>query len=76
MNDSLKPGWKTTEFWSTVFAQVFAVLALLGLVNARETATLQDAANHVAEALVLFGANAAVVLYYIKTRFHLKGGPK
>jgi hypothetical protein len=76
MNDSPKSGWKTTEFWSTIFAQVFAVLALLGLVNAREAATLQDAANHVAEALVLFGTNAAVVLYYIKTRFHLKGGPK
>jgi heme A synthase len=76
MNDSLKPGWKTTEFWSTVLAQVFALLALLGLVNAKEAVTLQDAANHVAEAMVLFGTNAAVVLYYIKTRFHLKGGTK
>jgi hypothetical protein len=76
MNDSPKPGWKTTEFWSTVFAQVFALLALFGLMNAKEAITLQDAANRVAEALVLFGTNAAVVLYYIKTRFHLKGGPK
>jgi len=72
----LKPGWKTTEFWSTVFAQVFAVLALLGLVNGQEAATLQESANQMVAALVLFLTHAGVVLYYVKTRFHLKGGTK
>ena len=77
MNDSLlKPGWKTTEFWSTIIAQVFAVLALLGLVNGKEAATLQESANQVVAALVLFLTNAGVVVYYVKTRFHLKGGTK
>jgi hypothetical protein len=77
MNDtSLKPGWKTTEFWSTLIAQVFALLALLGLVQGKESATLQESANHVAAALVLFLTHAGVVVYYVKTRFHLKGGAK
>jgi len=77
MNVSLlNPGWKTTEFWSTIFAQVFAVLALLGLVNGKEAATLQESANQVVAALVLFLTNAGVVVYYVKTRFHLKGGTK
>ena len=77
MNDtSLKPGWKTTEFWSTLLAQVFAILALLGLVNGKEAATLQESANQVVAALVLFLTNAGVVVYYVNTRFHLKGGTK
>jgi hypothetical protein len=55
---------------------VFAVLALLGLVNGKEAATLQESANQVVAALVLFLTNAGVVVYYVKTRFHLKGGTK
>ena len=39
----MKPGWKTTEFWTTTFAQGLAMLAFLGVLSPTDSQTLGEA---------------------------------
>ena len=32
----MRPGWQTTEFWTTLVGQVLSLLALTGLIHVRE----------------------------------------
>jgi hypothetical protein len=70
MND--RPGWKTTEFWATAITQLLSILALCGFVSSNDSRTLEEAGNKIVVAIFLFVSNAAVVIYYIRSRLHVK----
>src|SRR5262249_10320290 len=39
----IRPGWQSTEFWTTLTGQLLSFLALAGIIHAADAATLQDA---------------------------------
>lgn len=67
-----RPGLKTTEFWITVVSQLLAMLAMIGVVNSADAATLQDAIVKCVTAGGVFLANAWIVVRYIQGRVNLK----
>lgn len=69
-----KPGWKTTEFWISVAAQILAVVVLLGLMSQSDSETVGQAISQSIEAVGVIVANAAIILGYIKSRTTAKNG--
>src|SRR5438105_2776841 len=68
----MKPGWKTTEFWTTSFAQILALLAFVGVLTPSDSQTLGEAlAKAVAAVFTLF-VNGTVVIHYVQSRLALK----
>lgn len=67
-----KSGFLTSEFWSTLVSQALALLALLGVLNATDAATLGDALGKCLAAAFLFASNALVVIHYVRSRTLLK----
>lgn len=67
-----RPGIRTTEFWATLISQLLALMALAGVVNAADAATLSDALVKCVGAAGVFLANAWVVVRYIQSRTALK----
>ncbi len=68
----MKPGWKTTEFWQTVIAQVLGFLAFAGVISTNDSKTLEEALGKSAAAVFTLIVNGILVVSYIRTRFHLK----
>lgn len=68
----MKPGWKTTEFWSTLFAQLLAMLACFGVLTPNDSQTLGEALTKAVAAVFTLIANGAVVIHYVKSRLTLK----
>ena len=67
-----RSGFLTSEFWSTLVSQGLALLALLGVLNAGDAATLSDALSKCVAAAFLFASNALVVIHYVRSRTQLK----
>ena len=63
--------WKSTEFWSTTIAQLLSALALFGFVTPNDSKSLEEASNKIVAAVFLFLSNAAIVIYYIRSRLHM-----
>jgi hypothetical protein len=68
----MKPGYKSTEFWLTVVAQVFGLVLLFGVLTAEQSATLYDAIARIVEAVVALAAALVPLIEYIKARTGLK----
>ena len=68
----MKAGMWTTEFWLTLISQVLGLLAVLGIIQASEIGTLEDALGKCVTAVFLFLTNAWIVVNYIKGRVMLK----
>lgn len=43
MNDPVKPGWQTTEFWLALISQLVGLLVLFGLVDMESAEPLKEA---------------------------------
>jgi hypothetical protein len=71
-----KPGWKTTEFYVSLIAQILALLVAFGFLSASEARTLETALAQCVTAVFLFIGNAWVVVSYIRGRVALKGEAK
>jgi hypothetical protein len=67
-----KSGIWTTEHFAAVVSQVLTLLALFGFISQNDTQTLEEAITKAIAAVFIFSANAAVVVHYIKSRWHLK----
>jgi hypothetical protein len=63
--------WKSTEFWATTIAQLLSALALFGFITPNDSKTLEEASNKIVAAVFLFVSNAAIVIYYIRSRLHM-----
>src|SRR5262249_55594417 len=68
----IKPGYTTTEFWTTLIGQLVALLTILGVVQGPEAATLQDSLGKCIAAAFVLITNAWVVIRYIQSRTQLK----
>lgn len=68
----MKPGWKTTEFWSASIAQMLALLTVLGVITSKESETLGDALVKILGAVAALIVNGTVVVHYIRGRLLLK----
>lgn len=66
------PGYRTTEFWTTIFTQLLAFLGVLRVIPTTDVPTLQDAVTQCVLAATLFISNAWVVVRYIQSRTALK----
>jgi len=53
----VKPGYKTTEFWLALFAQLLGLLVLIGKLTPEQQSALMAAAEKLAAAIVM-GASA------------------
>jgi hypothetical protein len=67
-----KPGWKTTEWWTTTISQVLAILTIFGILAPTDAHTLEEALAKVVAAAFLLTTNAWIVVQYIKGRVALK----
>lgn len=72
MSDPIKPGWQTTEFWTTMVTQGISVLVIVGLVNSSESSTLADSLTKMVTALFSLLVSGSTVLNYIKARVAVK----
>ena len=68
----MKPGWQTTEFWTTIITQALSLAVLLGFVSAGDSTMLQDAASKALAAVATLVTNALVIWRYIESRVKLK----
>lgn len=68
----MKPGWQTTEFWSSIVVQIITLLTLLHVVSGSDATTLAEAFTKIVQAGFVVVTNAMVVINYIKARSELK----
>ena len=64
----MKPGYKTTEFWLTMVAQMISLLVITGVIPQADTGMLNEAAAKVAAAVVA----AMTLCRYIHSRALVK----
>jgi hypothetical protein len=68
----MKPGWKTTEFWTTAISQLFALLVMVGVLSGGDSAQLEAAVVKCVTAIGALVTNALVIFRYIDGRIRLK----
>lgn len=70
---SIKPGWKSSEFWLTAVSFLFSGLYLVGLLDSNnQKEDLIAETSRGVEALVLIMGQLAVLFRYIKGRSEIK----
>lgn len=68
----MKPGYKTSEFYLTIIAQVLSLLAVVGVINAGDVQPMYQVIGEMIAAGVVVLAGAWQVVSYIKSRTELK----
>jgi len=58
----IKPGWKTTEFWTMICSAFFGVLILLGIITNFESNTMLAYINNIAGSCVTIISVASYIL--------------
>jgi len=71
MENYIKPGWKTTEFWAMIVSAFFGVLILLGVITNFESNTMLAYINNIAGSIMTI----AGVVSYIWSRGKAKNNP-
>ena len=70
----MKPGYKTTEFWLAVLAQLVPLLVLVGVLAADEAQALIDTGERAVAAVAALLAAAWPIVKYIEGRAKVKAG--
>jgi hypothetical protein len=68
----MKPGWQTTEFWTTILGQILALLALTGVISAGDRQPLETALTNMVTAAFTIAGSTVIVVRYIRSRTELK----
>jgi hypothetical protein len=68
----MKPGIRTTEFWTVLLTQLIGFLVLLGIITAQDQGVVVDSVTKIVTGLGTAIANALVVIKYIQSRTELK----
>lgn len=68
----MKSGYKTTEFWLTLLAQVLPVLVLTGVLTPNEAETVQNVAGNAITAGFAFGGALIALAVYVYGRAKVK----
>jgi len=69
---AIKPGFKTTEFWTTIIKIAASLLALFGLINIEHVDAISAHLLNAVLGLVVVLANMKTVSDYIKSRETVK----
>ena len=72
MADAIKPGWKSSEWWTTMATILVSLLVALGLVPQADASGVQGHLAAMVAAAFAFVASALAVATYLVTRFKLK----
>jgi hypothetical protein len=72
VEEPMKPGWQTTEFWKALITQATNLAALGGLITTQDQALLQNSLTASVTAVFVVLSNAAIVIKYIQSRHDLK----
>ena len=70
--DPKRSGIFTTEFWTTLVAQVLPVLVTTGVIGPGDVSTLEGATTKVVTSVGAMLAGAWVIVRYIQSRTELK----
>lgn len=73
MND-IKPGVRSTEFWTTLISTAVTFAVALGLISSTDASNLADPIAKVIGAVAVIVVNGGIIWTYIKSRWALKGG--
>jgi hypothetical protein len=68
----MKPGYKTSEFWTTLGVQVTGLAVILGFVNGADVTRITDGWSQCVTAIFTILAQAAAAFHYLKARTDLK----
>lgn len=68
----MKPGYQTTEFWTTAATNLMGFLVVIGAVSSGDATSLTQAITTSVTAIATLAANGYVVANYIKSRTELK----
>jgi hypothetical protein len=71
-----KPGWKTTEWWTTSISQLLALFTVFGVLTPTDAHSLEEALAKIVAATFLLATNAWIVVQYLKGRVALKMGER
>jgi hypothetical protein len=71
-----RPGYRTTEFWLTLFTALLSCLVATGVVAPDDRLVLERAMNEIVVKTVAIIANAVVIFQYIASRVALKKGDR
>jgi hypothetical protein len=70
----MKPGYKTTEFWTTVASQGLALLTVVGVLSTADAANLGGEISKAITAASVLAVSGWNVVSYIKSRTQIKAG--
>ena len=68
----MKPGYKTSEFYVTIFAALGSLAVAFGVLQQAEADSLVSAIGQVASAIIVLVGAVAPVIAYIKSRAEIK----
>ncbi len=70
---TVKPGYKTSEFWFTLVSFIFSGLYLIGLIgeNSHKEDLIRDV-SHGVESIILIGGQLAILWKYVNSRKEIK----
>lgn len=68
----MKPGYKTTEFWTTAVSQGLALLTVVGVLSTGDAATLGGELTKAITAVSVLAVSGWNVAAYIKARTTIK----
>ncbi len=68
----MKPGWKTSEFWVSVFTALGSLAVAFGLLSQGEAGDLSTAVGQLVSAVIVLVGAVAPIIAYIKSRAEVK----
>lgn len=68
MNETIKSGWKTTEFWVSLATSIFGVLVTTGVFTPEQAGDLVSSVGQIAGGLITVVASAAYAISRAKTK--------
>lgn len=72
MNNEVKPGWQTTEFWTTIFSQIIGIAVILRVVPETDAAVLSDQVVSVVQGVFAIVATVGSLWLYVVSRTRVK----
>lgn len=70
----IKPGYKTTEFWTTLIFQGLSLAVIFGVITSTDSVGLGSTLVKMVENVVALIVAGAAVVHYISSRTSIKGG--
>jgi len=70
----IKPGYKTTEFWTTLVFQGLSLAVIFGVITSTDSVGLGSTLVKMIENVMALIVAGSAVMHYISSRTAVKGG--